>query len=126
MSMGVYIKGMEMPQDYAVVVKIFPDGRVGTIPYIQFFKVDLIEGAQAVPVPPHGRLKDADAVERNLLKMQQAQTGPCSHGVRKSRAVLRDAPTIIPAELPVHHGTFAATSEQEALKRIAPAEEGEA
>lgn len=34
------------------------------------------------------------------------------------------APTI-PAELPVLHGTFAATSEKEALKRIAPAEEGE-
>ena len=52
----------------------------------------------AVQVQPHGRLVDADAVERNLLKMQQAQTGPCSHGVRKSRAVLRDAPTIIPSD----------------------------
>ena len=50
----------------------------------------------AIPIPC-GRLIDADVVEKNLLKMQQAQTGPCSHGVRKSRAVLRDAPTIIPA-----------------------------
>ena len=56
------------------------------------------EWHEIVPVPEHGRLIDADAVERNLLKMQQAQTGPCSHGVRKSRAVLRDAPTIIPAD----------------------------
>lgn len=35
------------------------------------------------------------------------------------------APTIIPAELPVHHGTFAAASEKEALERIIPAEEDE-
>lgn len=56
------------------------------------------EDCPLIEVPAqHGRLIDADAVERNLLKMQQAQTGPCSHGVRKSRAVLRDAPTIIPA-----------------------------
>ena len=59
--MGVYIKGMEMPKDYSVIVKIFPDGRVGTIPYVQRFKVELIEGTKAVPVPPHGRLIDADA-----------------------------------------------------------------
>ena len=60
--MGVYIKGMEMPKDYSVIVKIFPDGRVGTIPYVQRFKVELIEGTKAVPVPPHGRLIDADAL----------------------------------------------------------------
>ena len=61
--MGVYIKGMEMPKDYSVIVKIFPDGRVGTIPYVQWFKVELIEGTQAVPVPePHGRLGDLDAL----------------------------------------------------------------
>ena len=59
---GVYISGMEMPKDYSVIVKIFPDGRVGAIPYVQWFKVDLIPGTQAVPVPPHGRLIDADAL----------------------------------------------------------------
>ena len=60
--MSVYIKGMEMPKDYSVIVKIFPDGRVGTIPYVQWFKVDLIPGTQAVPVPPHGRLIEAEPI----------------------------------------------------------------
>lgn len=65
--MGVYIKGMEMPKDYSVIVKIFPDGRVGTIPYVQWFKVDLIAGTQAVPVPPHGDLID----KSDLMKLFQ-------------------------------------------------------
>lgn len=55
-------------------------------------------GELFIPVPTHGRLIDADYLDRHLLKMQKAQTGPCSHGVRKARAVLRDAPTVIPAD----------------------------
>ena len=51
-----------------------------------------------VPVPPHGRLIDADAVERNLVKMQMAQKSVVGHGIRKSRAVVRDMATIIPAD----------------------------
>lgn len=62
----ILIKGMEMPKDYSVIVKIFPDGRVGTIPYVQWFKVDLIPGTEAVPVPPHGRLIDAEAAKEIL------------------------------------------------------------
>ena len=27
--MSILIKGVEMPKDYSVIVKIFPDGRVG-------------------------------------------------------------------------------------------------
>ena len=99
--MSVLIKGMKMPKDIEPGLVIeFADGIDGKR-YARLYHYrhgGLTEWLEAVPVPPHGRLKDADAVERNLLKMQQAQTGPCSHGVRKSRAVLRDAPTIIPAE----------------------------
>ena len=39
--MSILIKGMEIPKDYSVIVKIFPDGRVGAFPYVQRFKVDL-------------------------------------------------------------------------------------
>lgn len=46
----------------------------------------------------HGRLIDADAVERNLVKMQMAQKSVVGHGIRKSRAVVRDMATIIPAD----------------------------
>ena len=91
--MSIYIEGMNMPTDgNETIIRIQPDGTV-LDQYGHYLAIT------AVPIQKHGKLKDADAVERNLLKMQQAQTGPCSHGVRKSRAVLRDAPTIIPSNL---------------------------
>jgi len=65
--MGVYLEGVEMPKDYAVVLKIFPDGKVGTVPYIHWFQIDRIEGAQAIPVSePHGRLGDLDELFRTM------------------------------------------------------------
>lgn len=56
--MGIYIKGMEMPQKkYGYVLVIYPDGKV----YCQ-------DGEEytAFPVPPHGRLIDADALIEDL------------------------------------------------------------
>ena len=52
--MGVYIKGMEMPnKKNGAVLIIYPDG-----------KCAFEDGKtyQAVPVPPHGRLIDADGL----------------------------------------------------------------
>lgn len=105
MSIGIYIKGIEMPEScsscrfvrgcQAINRRI--DAKVRTLS--RLFPIDRRHSdCPLIEVPePHGRLGDLDAVERNLLKMQQAQTGQYTHGVRKSRAVLRDAPTIIPA-----------------------------
>ena len=99
--MGVYIKGMEMPKDYSVIVKIFPDGRVGTIPYVQWFKVELIEGVQAVPVPPHGKLGDLDALI-NKIGENVDKAKDRSYDWWYACTVAYDfalaAPTIIPAE----------------------------
>lgn len=97
--MAVLIEGMEMSQNCAECFigfckQISCEHYIGFSDYASTRHPD----CPLIEVPePHGRLIDADAVERNLLKMQQAQTGPCSHGVRKSRAVLRDAQTVIPA-----------------------------
>lgn len=98
----ILIKGMEMPKDYSVIVKIFPDGRVGTIPYVQWFKVDLIPGTQVVPVPPHGRLIDADKQDAQIDALIERHL----HGYTKStwdfvcelRDILKRNSTIIPAE----------------------------
>ena len=51
-------------------------------------------------VPPHGRLIDVDAFERNLIPMQNArnQNNLVARGIRKARGVARDLPTIIPAD----------------------------
>ena len=87
--MSVLIEGMEMPKDGCHhMICIYADGTVSTGGRVYM----------AVPVPPHGRLIDADAVERNLVKMQMAQKDVVGHGIRKSRAIVRDMPTIIPAD----------------------------
>ena len=57
--MGVYIKGMEMPKEGNWrSIRIYPDGTIGRP--IGFGDYALVEGAQAVPVPPHGDLIDRD------------------------------------------------------------------
>ena len=80
--MSILIKGMEMPQDGCHhMICIYADGTVST-------------GGRkytAVPVPPHGRLIDADALE----------THECYDG-EWEEVVYKDdidaAPTIIDAE----------------------------
>ncbi len=86
--MGIYIKDMEMPTKGYRLILIHADGIVQTTS----------GETTAISVPQHGRLIDADAVERNLIKMQMAQKDVVGHGIRKSRAVVRDMATIIPAD----------------------------
>lgn len=84
-------------------------------------------------VPPHGRLGDLDELAKRIEHDRYHHTHTDGLAARHHIAeyghflnAIAAAPTIIPAELPVLHGTFAATSEKEALKRIALAEEGKA
>ena len=81
--MGVYIKGMEMPKNIGVSVTIYPDGRV--IRYLGYGAKEQL--GTAVSVPPHGRLKDADA-----LTFEDDYYG------WRDKKVVKAAPTIIPAE----------------------------
>ena len=55
--MGVYIKGMKMP-DKATTIVVFPEGKA------RVFRQDIDhdEWLTAIEVPPHGRLIDADAI----------------------------------------------------------------
>lgn len=60
--MAVLIKGMEMPTDEfgSMIVAIRPDGMVEDVMGCYVGKV--------VPVPPHGRLIDADALVEDLKR----------------------------------------------------------
>jgi hypothetical protein len=84
--MSVYIKGMEMPTS-PVLFCVHPDGKVFA---------DL-EGEwreyRAVPVHPHGRLIDADALKKNAYPF------PCAIGTEWAVTLrqINEAPTIIPA-----------------------------
>ena len=65
MSMGVYITGMEMPKSDSggcMDIRIYPDGAV----YVIDGSRQVPQRFKAVPVPPHGRLIDADALERDI------------------------------------------------------------
>lgn len=96
--MGVYIKGMEMPKQGRVMLQIGADGVIYVVDKYEIIAEKYEKNFEVFEVLPHGRLIDADAVERNLVKMQMAQKGVVSHGIRKSRAVIRDMATIIPAD----------------------------
>ena len=63
--MSIYIKGMEMPTNgNETIIRIQPDGTV-LDQYGHYLAIT------AIPVQKHGQLKDADAIERNLLKMRR-------------------------------------------------------
>lgn len=83
--MGIYIN-MKMPEGElgAVPVIIFADGAVRH--YFSHVKL-----GEAVPVPPHGRLIDADALGEFPYNMDFCDGYEADEWVR-------NAPTIIPAE----------------------------
>jgi len=81
--MGVYID-MEMPKVGGKIITIYADGRV-------LYDGDYIK---AVPVPPHGRLIDADALLRHWEELAYSG-GDCE--LYSCMGDIRDAPTIIPA-----------------------------
>lgn len=64
--MSVLIKGMDMPcGEEALTIRIYPNGTVTSYPCMGFVKI-----ADAVEVPKHGRLIDADkAAEAMLFEM---------------------------------------------------------
>ena len=95
--MGVYIKDMEMPRR-GMVVNIYADGRV-TNHFDEFGKTI----GKAVPVPPHGRLIDADALLRDFpirLDHYDKEHGNKHfvYGVETVMDYVGEMPTIIESE----------------------------
>lgn len=94
--MGIYIKGMEMPQEGTFnIVHIYSDGRVA----IPFWGkgMQVVQGIEAAPVPKHGRLIDADA-----LPLEESVPTVMMHDGERwiSAYELAMAPIVIPADLP--------------------------
>ena len=99
--MGIYIKGMEMPQDRPVCIVIDASGQVRryNLNNDRYADDKLFE---AVPVSAHGRLIDADAYESLLC-------GLGSRDYHREKGTICDAikflhphyaPTIIEADPP--------------------------
>lgn len=58
---GIYIKGMEFPQEH-LVYDFYPNGEV----WEQNWQGDSTLVGKAIPVPDHGRLIDADALRASI------------------------------------------------------------
>ena len=97
--MGVYIKGMEMPkacEECALNYDSFACIKTGS----RFFEDNefdpfksRLEDCPLIPIPPHGRLIDADALYKDIL--EDAGYGEAE---RFNDYWLGEQPTIIPAE----------------------------
>ena len=93
--MGIYIKNMEMPADGMKNIMILSDGRV-----FQFSGYGNPKPlGTAVPIPPHGRLKDYDqiikAYDEWLSKTESREYENMFYALRMT---INGSPTIIPAE----------------------------
>jgi hypothetical protein len=108
MSMGIYLPNMEMPTEGYIDVRIKCNGTAS----FAIANNPCFKAVEAVPVPPHGRLIDADALMHEFDKAQQTMQ---QHGREYSCSfmsssqelstewycvedMVENAPTIIPAE----------------------------
>ena len=90
--MGVYIKGMEMPKDRPQLLWVYPNGKALTVQS----DVDPWKELQAVPVPPHGRLIDADEMRDEWLINGENEYVYDANAFLES---IDNQPTVISAEL---------------------------
>lgn len=100
--MGVLIKNMKMPKGFEMLV-VFSDGTAHKcLPGMR----EHVEKGTAVPVPPHGRLIDADALTVKLQRHREfhsdgSKSGAAiSNGIGQCLDIIngKECPTIIPAE----------------------------
>lgn len=90
--MSILITGIDMPR-HGMVINIYSDGRVAN-----HFDEFLETIATAVPVPPHGRLVDADALVKMFKEKAAEHGGLGGIMVALAAACIDAAPTIIAAE----------------------------
>ena len=97
--MGVYIRGMEMPtscRDCGIEQEWFWCGALDGYQNTRCFTNERREDCPLVPVPPHGRLIDADVLQTDYFVPSTASGMPNYYYVSKKQ--IDEAQTIIPAE----------------------------
>ena len=88
--MSLYIPGCDLPKKKQKNLVVFPNGVVKEVAYG-------IPCYEAIELPPHGRLIDADALMQKYERLiKQGDISPRSGAYVK--VFLADAPTIIEAE----------------------------
>lgn len=97
--MSILIKGMEMPTDRPQLLWVYPNGKALTVQS----DVDPWKDLQATPVPPHGRLIDADALMKEIQETCKRLYGTddistASPTLSAFKLYIGEAPTVIEAE----------------------------
>lgn len=93
--MGIYIEGMEMPLPGTFnIIYIYSDGQVRMPSWGK--GMTPTNGVKAIPIPPHGRLIDADALRDNNSSVIEINS-PDGTVLALDVAIIDDAPTVIPA-----------------------------
>lgn len=90
--MSILIKGMEIPTNEPMLIKINPDGSINTTAKNGYKKY------KAIPVTAHGRLIDADALIKELSIDDADEPNGATLLMAVFLEVLKAAPTIIPAD----------------------------
>lgn len=103
--MSILIRGIEMPKEGFIEIIIMDDGtvqqtgqsyRIDGTDYYTPYVGEMPTMFEAVEVPPHGRLIDANALFEEIYKAWgfTADASDCSVLMQ----LINDAPTIIPAD----------------------------
>lgn len=103
--MGVYIKGMEMPKSCMLCSFCVPEADEAngemcmvTGKLMPPCNHERLDDCPIVPVPPHGRLIDRDALIKELEITEEDDHNGATLLMAVFLEVLKSAPTIIPAE----------------------------
>ncbi len=97
--MSILIEGMEMPTDCALLLKIFPDGRVGVPVHLNWAGTMVVNDAKAVPVPPHYDLIDHKALKIAVMGCD-AETR--IDFLKHAMDCINKAPVVIPSDMPIY------------------------
>ena len=107
MSMGVYIKGMKMPEtcDECPCHHYHSAGKYVCEATPMFYPWNLAntkgirkEWCPLVELPPHGRMIDADVLTERLVQGLNNSLGQAHAYYKFAKACVKEAPTIIEAE----------------------------
>ena len=92
--MDVLIKNMEMPKE-RIMLEIFPNGRVFEINPHNNARIPT--EAEAIELPPHGDLKDANELEKAAEKMAVCDSYEYTIAHEMIKKLLEIAPTVLEA-----------------------------
>lgn len=96
--MSIIIKGIDLPKEKDIVIKIKPNREV--LKQLAFETVFVETEAEAIQIPtPHGRLIDGDKLYKDFENYCSGECDCCVHETENYNCgLIANAPTILEAE----------------------------